>query len=418
MVRTMNDSLQAAGSARPGGTDRPVAVELELRAVRVPFSGLAQKAMDSSANGLGMAIAAEEPWEAGDFVIARLVDEAGTEGWAEIFVWLPETGVSPEEMLLSVPRHLARYVLGRTPADVRAIRARMDRNVARNDIAKGLLDLACHDLAARQVGRPVHDLLGGRAVDEVALCGLVPLVDPETVVAICAGYVADGYRTLRIKLGSGPEADRAVIAAVRAEVGDDVRLRVDYNQAYRAPEAARALQLLEPYGIDAAEQPLPIGDLVGMVEVQRRTSIPLFLHEGGFDVADVVGLAELGGCGVVGLNMERPGGLVAAGTLVDWASARGMGVVVHNQCLGLGTAAHLHLVAARHHHLGHDVELAGEVEVAHQLVVDGPRPVKGRMAVPTGPGWGVEVDRDALEDHTVAEPVTVHLDDLLAPDRP
>lgn len=392
--------------------DRPVAVRLELRALRVPFSAIARGAMDGSENGLGMAIPAEEPWEAGDFVIARLTDDAGTDGWAEVFVWLPETGVSPDELLLSVPRHLARYVLGRSPADVRAIRARMDRNVARNEVGKGLLDLACHDLAARQVGRPVHDLIGGRGPDRIALAGLVPLVDPELVVAICAGYVADGYRTLRIKLGTGPEADRDVIAAVRDAVGPEVRLRVDYNQAWSAPQAVRALRLLEPYGIDAAEQPLPIGDVLGMVEVQRQTAIPLFLHEGAFSIADVVSLVELGGAGVVGCNMERPGGMTAALELVDWAATRGLGTIVHNQCLGLGTAAHLHLATARHDRLGHAVELAGDVMFGQQLLVDPLVAERGELAVPTGPGWGVQVDLDAVEDHTVAPPVTVTLDDL------
>lgn len=408
----MKQTVQSGGTGFDGGVERPVSVRLELRSVRVPFSEIAQSAMSSSSTGLGMAIPSEEPWEAGDFVIARLEDEQGMEGWAEVFVWLPESGVSPDELLLSVSRHLARYALGRSAADVRAIRARMDRNVARNEIGKGLLDLVCHDLAARQISRPVHDLLGGRAVDEIPLAALVPMVDPALMVAICEGYVRGGYRTLRLKLGNGPEADRAVVAAVRDAVGDDVRIRVDYNQAYSAPEAVRALRMLEPLGVGAAEQPLPIGDVMGMVEVQRRTSIPLFLHEGAFSIADVVSLVELGGAGVVGCNMERPGGLTAALDLVDWAAGKGLGAIVHNQCLGLGAAAHLHLAAARFDRLGHDVELAGDVMFATQLLSTPLRVHDGRLAVPRGPGLGVDVDRDALEDHTVAPPVVVTVDEL------
>lgn len=394
--------------------DRPRVTRLELFALRVPFSAVARQAMDESPTGLGMAIPAEQPWEAGDFVYARLVDEEGTEGWGEVFMWLPETGVSPTEILGTIPAALARYVLGACPADVRAIRARMDRNVTRNEVAKGLLDLACFDLAARQVGRPVHDLIGGRGADELPLCGLVPLADPDTVVAICGGYVRSGYGSLRLKLGTGPEADRDVIAAVRAEVGPDVRLRVDYNQAYSAPQAVRALKLLEPLGIDAAEQPLPVGDVVGMATLQRQTSIPVFLHEGAFTMADVVGLVEMGGCGVVGLNAERPGGLVHALTLIDYAAVRGLGTIIHNQPLGVGTAALAHLATARYEVLGHDVELAGDVMFDATLTREPLRPTGGRLPVPTGAGWGVEVDRDALDDHCVAAPVVVTLDDLTA----
>ena len=379
---------------------RPRAVRLDLFAVRVPFSAIARQAMDGSDNGLGMAIAAEEPWEAGDFVLARLEDEEGTAGWGEVFMWLPETGVSPAEVISAIVGGLGRYVVGACPADVRAIGARMERNVARNEVAKGLLDLACHDLAARQVDRPVHDLVGGRGTDTIGLCGLVPLAPIEDVVAICAGYVGAGYPTLRLKLGTGVDADRDTIAAVRAEVGDDVRLRVDYNQAYSVPQAVRALRMLEPFGIDAAEQPLATGDLLGMAELSRRTTIPVFLHEGAFTTRDLVTLIELGGCGVVGLNAERPGGLTAALDVIDYAALRGLGTIIHNQPLGLGTAVLAHLAAARFDRLGHDVELAGDVMFDETLVVDPPTRHGGRLVVPSGPGWGVEVDRDALDRFT------------------
>lgn len=370
--------------------------------MRVPFSAIARQAMDGSDNGLGMAIAAEEPWEAGDFVLARLEDEEGTAGWGEVFMWLPETGVSPAEVISAIVGGLGRYVVGACPADVRAIGARMERNVARNEVAKGLLDLACHDLAARQLGRPVHDLVGGRSTDTIGLCGLVPLAPIEDVVAICAGYVGAGYPTLRLKLGTGVDADRDTIAAVRAEVGDEVRLRVDYNQAYSVPQAVRALRMLEDFGIDAAEQPLATGDLLGMAELSRRTTIPVFLHEGAFTTRDLVTLIELGGCGVVGLNAERPGGLTAALDVIDYAALRGLGTIIHNQPLGLGTAVLAHLAAARFDRLGHDVELAGDVMFDETLVVDPPTRHGGRLVVPSGPGWGVEVDRDALDRFTTA----------------
>jgi muconate cycloisomerase len=383
-------------------TDGAVAVRLDLFAVRVPFSSIAQQAMAKSENGLGMAIAAEEPWEAGDFVFARLEDEEGIAGWGEVFVWLPETGVSPTEVISAIVGALGRYVLGARPAEVRAIGSRMARNVTRNEVAKGLLDLACHDLAARQLGLPVHDLIGGRGTDTLGLCGLVPLAPVDDVVAICAGYVGAGYRTLRLKLGTGIEADREVVAAVRAEVGDGVRLRVDYNQAYSVPLAIRALRSLEPYGIDAAEQPLDVADLLGMVALSNQTAIPVFLHEGAFDARDLLTLIDLGGCGVVGINAERPGGITAALDVIDHAAARGLGTIIHNQPLGVGTAVLAHLAAARFEQLGHDVELAGDVMFVETLVIRPPVRHGGRLEVPTGPGWGVEVDRDALDRWTTA----------------
>lgn len=404
MKHAVQDAADTTGRADTGAA--PVA-RIELFEARVPLSALARGAMAHSDNGLGMAIPAEEPWEEADFLYCRLVDEDGVEGWGEAYVWLPETGVSNRDMASAITHHLGRYVLGARPTDVQALAARMDRNVARNEVAKGLIDIACHELAARQVGRPVHDLIGGAAVDRIPLCGLLPLLDPDTTAEYAAGYQRGGYRSLRIKLGTSPTRDRDVIAAVRERCGPELRLRVDYNQAYSAAVAARALALIEPFGIDAAEQPLPLGDLVGMVELQRRTPIPIFLHEGFFSLADAVALIDAGGMGVMGVNAERPGGITGALRAIDYAAARGMGTIVHNQPLGIGTAVHAHVVAARHDRLGHDPELAGDVMFEHHLTTERYPVEQGCLVLPGGPGWGITVDRDALDAHLVADPTVL-----------
>ena len=394
----------------PSVDDRaPVIERIELFEVKVPLSELARGAMAQSDNGRGMAIPTEESWLEADFLYCRLIDEDGAEGWGEAYVWLPETGVSQREMAMAIRDHLAKYVLGARPTDVQALAARMDRNVARNEVAKGLIDIACHELAARELGRPVHDLIGGAAVDRIPLCGLLPLLDPDTTAELAAGYQRSGYGTVRIKLGTSPHADRAVIAAVRDRCGDDLRIRVDYNQAYDSATAVRALSLIEPYGIDAAEQPLPLGDLLGMVRVQAQTPIPVFLHEGFFSLADAVALTDAGGMGIMGINAERPGGVTGALRAIDYAAARGMGTIIHNQPLGIGTAVHAHIAAARFDRLGHSPEIAGDVMFDHHLTAERYVVESGCLVLPGGPGWGVTVDRNALSDHLIAEPTTCAL---------
>ena len=382
---------------------------IELFEVEVPLSEIARSAMAESDTGLGMAIAAEDPWLSADFLYVRLVDEDGIAGWGECYVWVPESAVSQRGAAMVIREHIGRFVLGAKAADIQAIGARMDRNIPRNEMAKGVLDVALHDLAARQVGRPVHDLIGGAAVDRIPLCGLVPLASPDFMAEICAGYVAAGYRSLRIKLGTGPRDDLAIMTAIRDRVGWDVRIRCDYNQAYDAPTAVRSLRLLEPFDLDAAEQPLPIGDLLGMRWVQERTSVPMFLHEGFFSLSDVVSLTEAGGMGVLGINAERPGGITAALRAIDYVSARGMGTIIHNQPLGIGTAAHAHIAAARWDRLGHAPELAGDVMFSEHLVDRRYEVVDGEMLLPGGAGWGIEVDRGALDRHLVAEPTVMTL---------
>lgn len=382
----------------------PAIERIELTPVHVPFRPAVRAAMAAGEGGLGMAIPAEEAWTGGDFVIARLTAEDGTEGVGEAFVWLPETGVSPAQVIDAVEGGLARYLLGADPFASEALRARMDANVARSEVAKGLLDIACHDLAGRLAGRPVAERLGGRGGDTLPLAALVPLMDEQAMVDLALAFRSGGTATFRLKLGRGPEADRRIVAAMREALGDAVRLRVDYNQAYAPAEAVRAIAAIAPYRIDCAEQPVRADDWLGMVRVQRAVSVPLMAHEGCFSLTDAIALLELGAVGVLGVNTERPGGLTTALQAIDHYAARGLGTVLHNQPLGIASAAQAHLGAARTDVLGHAIELFGHVMLEDDLIVEPLDYGGGQVRVPAGPGLGVTLDEAALDRYATAAP--------------
>lgn len=385
----------------------PAIERIELLRLHVPFREAVRDAMARSEGGLGMAIPAEEPWTGGDFVIARLTAEDGTQGLGEAFVWLPETGVSPAQVADAVQGGLARYVLGASPFDVEALRARMDANVARSEVAKGLLDIACYDLMGRLAGRPACELMGGRGAEALPLAALIPLSEPQEMVDLALAFQRGGTASFRLKLGRGVAADRRIVALAREALGDTARLRVDYNQAYTPDEAVRAIEAIAPYGIDCAEQPVRADDWLGMARVQRAVSVPLMAHEGCFSYTDFTALLELGAVGVLGVNTERPGGLTLALRAVDYAARRGLGTVLHNQPLGIASAAQVHLGAARASVLGHAMELFGHVMLEDDLVVEGLDYAGGRVRVPEGPGLGVALDEAAADRYATAAPLVL-----------
>lgn len=373
----------------------------------MPFRAAVREAMAKGEGGLGMAIPAEEPWTGGDFVIARITAEDGSQGVGEVFVWLPETGVSPAQVIDAVRHGLARYWLGASPFDVEALRARMDANVARSEVAKGLLDMAAYDLMGRIAGRPACDFMGGRGADALPLCALVPLSDVRSMVDLALAFQKAGVRSFRLKLGRGIEDDRRIAAEARRALGDEARLRVDYNQAYGPDEAVRAIEAIAPFGIDCAEQPVRADDWLGMARVQRAVSVPLLAHEGCFSLTDFTALVELGAVRVLGVNSERPGGITLALRAIDYAARRGLGTVLHNQPLGIASAAQVHLGAARASLLGHAMELFGHVMLEDDLVVDGLDYAGGSVRVPDGPGLGVALDEDALDRYATGAPVVL-----------
>ena len=382
-------------------------VSIELTPVVIPFLEIVREAM-SKAGGLGMAIPAEEAWTGIDCAICKMVDEAGNVGLGESYVWWPETGTSPNQIIEVIRQALARYVLGESPFNVERICRRMDNNVARSEAAKGLLDMACYDLMGKIRGQPACEIMGGKAAD-IPMSALIPLMDADGMVFLAKMFVDEGHRTLRLKLGHGIVEDAAIMQAMRKEFGKQVRIRVDYNQAYSPQEAVKAIQAIEPYNIDVAEQPVAAADFVGMAYVQKSVKTPLMAHEGCFSLNDIVTLAELGGIGAVGINTERPGGITAALKAMDFATRHGMGIVIHNQSAGISSAALIHLAAARHAALGHAIELFGYVMLEDDLITS-PTDYSGGIArVPAGSGWGVTLDEAALDKYSTSRTVKLTL---------
>jgi muconate cycloisomerase len=123
--------------------------------------------MGEGEGNLGMAIAAEEAWLGGDFVVCKLISKLGNMGLGEAFLWLPETGVSPNQIIDAIKNCLAKYIIGENPFNIEKINHRMDINLARNEAAKGMIDMACYDLMGQITDLPACYYMGGKFVDKI-----------------------------------------------------------------------------------------------------------------------------------------------------------------------------------------------------------------------------------------------------------
>jgi muconate cycloisomerase len=251
--------------------------------------------------------------------------------------------------------------------------------------------------------------MGGRGADALPLAALIGMADADFMVEMAQFFRSGGTATFRLKLGGGVDADRRVVARVREALGPTVRLRVDYNQAYAPDVAVAAINAIAPFGIDCAEQPVRADDWLGMVRVQAAVDVPLMAHEGCFSFTDFTALAALGAVRVLGANTERPGGITQALRAIDFAAERGMGTILHNQPLGIASAAQVHIGAARAAVLGHAMELFGHVMMEDDLILEPLDYAGGQVRVPTAPGLGVALDEAALDRYATAGPARLSL---------
>ena len=132
------------------------------------------------------------------------------------------------------------------------------------------IDQALWDIAGKNLGVPVHTLLGGHVRDRVRCYGWVGGDEPTELREGIQRQVEAGFTAVKLKVRPGEE--RAPIRAIRSAVGDTVSLMVDYNQSLSVTDALRRLPAIDEEGLHWIEEPVPAHDLAGTAGRRLRGS--------------------------------------------------------------------------------------------------------------------------------------------------
>jgi O-succinylbenzoate synthase len=263
-------------------------------------------------------------------------------------------------------------------------------------MAKAALEMAVLDAELRQAGVAFSTYLGA-ARDRVPSGVSVGIMDsvPQLLDAV-ASYLDAGY--VRIKLKIEPGWDVEPVGAVRERFGDDLLLQVDANTAYTLADAAH-LARLDPFGLLLIEQPLGEDDVVGHAALARQLRTPVCLDESITSAATAAAAISLGACEVVNVKPGRVGGYIEARRIATVAAAHGVPVWCGGMLeTGIGRAANVALAAGPEFTLPGDVSASDrfyEHDITAPLVIE-----DGHIAVPAGPGIGVDVRADVLGEVT------------------
>lgn len=336
-----------------------------------------------------------------DVLLVR-VELDGVTGWAECVA-----GDDPyysSEYVAGAAEVLRRYLIpalraatarsGVDPASVAPSLAR----VKGHRMAKAALETAVLDAWLRLHGVPLAAFLGATAT-EVA-CGVsVGIMDSVPhLLEVVEEYLAQGY--VRIKLKIEPGWDVEPVRAVRERFGDDVALQVDANTAYTLRDAAH-LARLDPFDLLLIEQPLDEEDVRGHAELARRIRTPICLDESIVSARAAADAIALGACTIVNVKPGRVGGYLESRRIHDVCAAHGVPVWCGGMLeTGIGRAANLALAALPGFTLPGDTSASRRyyaIDVTEPFELDG-----GRLAVPTGPGIGVDPLPGVLAERTAS----------------
>ena len=327
------------------------------------------------------------------------VDGEGVTGWGECVVedvplYSSETVDTAWPILRDclIPAVLGRTFLRAEEAVALWARFRGHR------MAKAGLESALWDALAKEKGVSLFRFLGG-VRDRVPVGVSVGLqASPEALVKKVAGHLAEGYNRIKIKIAPG--RDVALVKALRREY-PDLRLQVDANSAYELSDAA-VFEAMDGDHLLLIEQPLSYEDIYDHSKLQKKLRTSLCLDESIHCLADARAAIELQSCRVINIKPGRVGGFSESVKIHDFCASAGV-PVWHGGMLesGIGRAGNVALATLPNFTLPGDISASRRYYkqdiVEPEFVIDH----ESTMAVPAGPGIGVEVQMDRLERVTV-----------------
>ena len=342
--------------------------------------------------------------------LVRVETDEGLVGFGEACPAYEFTGDTLWTVQDVIGEYLGPAVIGKDPFQLEAIVHCWERELwtVGNQAACAALEMALWDLQGKALGRPLYDLIGGRTRD-----GLVEVIawgwdEPEALADKTRRMRAEGITVFKIKVGDLPERDEQRVAAVREAAGPDARITVDANQGWLdAKTAVRAIRLLEPHGIEFAEQPVRMDDLEAARFVRAHVDVPIALDETVRGPREALAAAKAGACDIFVVKLMKTGGILNALKVNAIAEAAGISIMMGNMGeSSLGLAAHFHLNVALANATHCDADLPWRPGGYSRDIGQGLRAELrdgvSTVLVPQAPGLGIALDEDAIAAQRVA----------------
>ncbi|WP_420403940.1 mandelate racemase/muconate lactonizing enzyme family protein [Nisaea sp.] len=354
--------------------------------------------------------------------LVEISTDEGLTGWGECF----GGGDIAFANKAIVERVIQPMVIGMDPLAREVIWHKV-YNLMRDHGQKGMplqslsgVDIALWDLAGKVHGVPLYRLLGGAFRDRIPVYGygmmLQRVPDLKERFAVDSAAIRDaGYRAMKMKIGIDPKTDIALVETVRRSIGEETGLMVDANHAYTAREAIPLGRELERLGVAWFEEPVAPEDRQGYRDLCTALDMPIAGGEGEFTRWGFRDLIRERCVDVLQPEVCGLGGITEYLKVRALAEAHFLPIVNHVWGSAVAVATNMHLLAALPDLPGgaHPVQpmleydttpnrfreelLTEPLRVGEQVKESG-----GTVALPGGPGLGVEPDPGFLQHFSVS----------------
>jgi L-alanine-DL-glutamate epimerase-like enolase superfamily enzyme len=336
--------------------------------------------------------------------MVRVTAADGSQGWGQIAPYNADISA------LILHRQVAPHALGCDAEDVESIVALIperEHKFPGSYLCRAMagLDTALWDLRGKRAGKSVCELLGGapRPYPVYASSMRRDISPQQEAERFARQRDQHGYRAFKFRIGKecGHDADEwpgrteSIVTTVRKTLGDDAFLMVDANSCYTPARAIDVGRMLESHGVAHFEEPCPYWELDWTREVSEALDVDVAGGEQDCDLPQCRRMIEMRAVDVVQPDVGYIGGLSRTMQVVEMAGLAGLTVTAHSANLSLVTVFALHLAGAIKN-AGPFVEFSieGPDYYPWQDGLFSPALVArdGNVAIPDGPGWGVEIE--------------------------
>ena len=322
--------------------------------------------------------------------------DTGLKGFGECSPFMTINGESMDTCFV-VAQYLAKVLVGKDPLDIEVCSQIMDKVIFGNSSIKSAVDIALYDISAQNAGMPLYAFLGGKNNKTLITDYTVSIGDPEKM-AIDAQKIKDnGFKVIKVKLGSAKEIDVTRIQIIRKAIGNDIPLRIDANQGWDTQTAIDVLTTLAPYNIQFCEEPIARWNFMALPEVRKQSPIPILADECCCDHNDAQRLINIAASDGFNIKLGKSSGIFKARKIVklgeDAALKMQIGGFLESR-LAFTASAHLALTSDAVHYCDFDTPLMFVEDPVVNGISYGDN---GVVTVPELPGLGAAIDENYLQ---------------------
>jgi L-alanine-DL-glutamate epimerase-like enolase superfamily enzyme len=336
----------------------------------------------------------------------RVTDETGLEGWGQVANYNADISV------LVLHRQVAPWAIGRDARDIESLVTTIperEHKFPGSYLCRALagLDTALWDLRGKREQKSVCELLGGtpRFFPVYASSmkrNITPEQEAERLLRLRDAF---GYNAFKFRIGKEcghdedewPGRTETIVPRMRRAMGPDIKLLADANSCYTPGKAIEIGRLLEANDIRHFEEPCPYWELEWTKEVADALDVDVTGGEQDCDLSTWRRLIDMRAVDVVQPDVCYLGGINRTLKVAKMAEAAGLPVTPHSANLSLVTVFTLHLMGALPNagpYVEFSIEGADYYPWQEGLFSPPFQIEDGKVRIPDGPGWGVEVNRD------------------------